>query len=412
MPAPFAATVFPESQQWVGVGRELTAATLVAPAVTTPAEKIEPDEKVTWIDDKSLRGYMAEQYGLVQGVEIADVGISGPVYLDTMGHYLFNLFGDYTATGSTPTNTTTLNGAVSAGATSCVVTSGSGYAIGQAVQIGVTGDGNPEIVVLTNVVTTTLTFANTPLRFAHASGKSVSTVVAPFTHIFSLLNSGNGQPPTHTLTHRQGISGSFGQNQYGYWCASEAALTLNAQQAFVHDTKGTSLLKQVVTGSALTNTPNTAALQPSWRALVGLGGPASGGTLISHIIEPKINFVRMLKPYWTLSGFQSPFAIGRNNFAITGGFTHLAVDESPMLNMLNNVQPQMQLAISNGLSGANLLSFQLDCQVAAYDTAKLQANDELEYAITFKAIANATNIGQSGGLSPGKVTLQNAVPTY
>src|SRR6185312_3047492 len=263
MPAPFAATVFPESQQWAGVGRELTNGTLVAPSITTPVEKVEPDEKVTWIDDKSLRGYMAEQYGLVQGVEIADLNISGPVYMDTFGHYLYNVLGDYRATGSTPTNTTTLSSGISAGATTATVASGPGYTIGQAVQLGITGDGNPEIVVLTNVVTNTLTFTGTPARFAHASGKSVSTVVAPFTHVFSLLNANNGQPPTHTITHRQGISGSFGQNQYGYWCASEAAFTLNAQQAFMHDTKGTSLLKQVVTGSALTNTPSTAALQAS-----------------------------------------------------------------------------------------------------------------------------------------------------
>lgn len=411
MPAPFAATIFPESQQWAGIGRELTLGTLVSPAVTVPVDKMEPDEKPTWIDDKALRGFMGEQYGLTQGVEIADFNLSGPAYLDTLGYLLHNVLGDYTATGSTPTNSTTLNGAVSAGATSCTVTSGTGYAIGQAVQIGITADGNPEIVVLTNVVTTTLSFANTPLRFAHPTGKTVATVVAPFTHIFSLLNSGNGQPPTHTITHHQGISGSFGARQYGYWCGQEIALTMNAQQALMHDTKGTSLLGAAATSSP-TNTPSTAPLQASWEAKVGIGGPASGGTLINSVIEPKLTFTRQLKPYWTLTGFQSPFAIGRNALAITGGFTHLAIDESPMLNMLNNVQPQIQVVISNGLSGANLLSCQIDCQAAAYDTAKLQANDELEYVISFKGIMNSTNVGQSGGLSPGKVTLQNAIPTY
>jgi hypothetical protein len=319
--------------------------------------------------------------------------------------------GDYTATGSTPTNSTTLSAQVAPGATSATVALGTGFAVGQAVQLGVTGDGNPEVVVLTNVSGTTLTFANTPARFTHASGKTVATVVAPFTHVFSQLNSGNGQPVTHTITHHQGISGSFGAKQYAYWCGSEAGFTMNAEQAFMHDTKGQAFLG-VAAGTAPTNTPSTAAMQASWECLVGIGGPATGGTLINNVIEPKLNITRQLKPYFTVNGFQSPFVIGRNTLAITGGFTHLATDENPMLNMLNNVQPQVQLIISNGKSGANLLSCQFDCQVAAYDTAKLNANDELEYEITFKAVANATNVGQSGGFSPGKVTLVNAMPTY
>lgn len=416
MPPTFGSVVYPESQQWIGIGREAIGAsgTLVAPAVTVPSEKVEPDEKVTWIEDKSLRGYMAETYGIVQGVEIADFGINGPVYLDTLGHILFNLFGDYVATGSTPTNSTTLTAQVNPGATTATVTSGTGYAIGQAVQLGITADGNPEIVVLSNVVTNTLTFANTPARFTHASGKTVATVVAPFTHVFSLLNSTTGaaQPPTHTLTHRQGISGSFGQNQYGYWCASEAAFTLNSQAAFTHDTKGTSLIRQTVTGSALVNTPSTSAMQAAWEGKVGIGGPASGGTQVFNVGEPKFTVTRALKPFWGVNGQQAPYAIVRNNLAITGGFTFLVIDDSPMLAMLNNTQPQLQIVVSNGLSGANLLSCQLDMQAGAYETTKLNGNDELEWEVTFKGVANATNAGFTGGFSPGKITLQNAVPTY
>src|SRR5215469_16796507 len=108
MPAPLAATVFPASQQWIGFGRELTTGTIVSPVATMPIEKGEPDEKVTWLDDKSLRGSMAEEYGLVQGVEQSEFDFNGPVYMNTLGYVLHNLMGDYTATGSTPTNSTTL----------------------------------------------------------------------------------------------------------------------------------------------------------------------------------------------------------------------------------------------------------------------------------------------------------------
>lgn len=412
MPAPFAAVIYPESQQWAGVGRELVGGTAVLPAITMPVDKPEPDDKPTFIEDKALRGYMGETYGLTQGVEIADFNLSGPVYIDALGYLLHNVMGDYVATGSTPTNSTTLTAQLTAGATTATVASIVGLAQGQAIQIGITGDGNPEIVVLSIAPAgSTITFTNTPARFTHASGKTVATVVAPFTHIFALYNGGNGQPVTHTITHHQGISGTYGAKQYALWCGQEIGLTLNAQQAFMHDTKGQSILG-VAASAAPTNTPSTAALQASWEAKVGIGGPASGGTQILNVIEPKITVGRQLKPYWTLTGFQSPFTIGRNALSITGGFTHLATDELPMLNMLNNVQPQLQVVISNGLSGANLLSVQFDCKVGAYDTAKLQANDELEYVVTWKGVMNATNIGQSGGLGPGLVTIQNAIPTY
>src|SRR6266567_1416301 len=94
--------VFPETQEWVGIAAELVAGTVVNPAVTIPVEKAEPDEKPVWLTDKSL---------------------NGPVYLDTIGHLLRNIFGDYAATGSTPTNATTFTGALAVGATTGTLTS-------------------------------------------------------------------------------------------------------------------------------------------------------------------------------------------------------------------------------------------------------------------------------------------------
>lgn len=404
-------TVFPVAREWVGFGRELTVGTIVAPSVTMPVEKGEPDEKPEFLDDKSLRGYMAEEYALIQGTEISAFDFNGPVYLDSIGHVLFNIFGDYSAVGSTPTNSTTTTAIANPGATTVTVASIVGYSNGSIVQIG-TG-ATAEVVVLSIAPSgSTLTFTNNPLRFSHANASTVATVVAPFTHTFSLLNSGNGQPVTHTLAFFQNISGSFGSRQYASWCASECEFVLDAQKLLSHTTKGVSFLSTPTIGSALTETLQNDLAQADWQAKVGIGGPASGGTLINDVISATVQISRQLKPYWTLSGQQSPFVIGRNALMITGKFTELAQNESPMLNMLNNVQPQVQIVLSNGLTGANLLSVTFNCQVAAYDTAKLQSNDEIEYEVSFKAIANATNIGGSGGLSPGSVIIQNPIPTY
>lgn len=402
--------VFPETQEWLGIAAELTAGTVVNPVVTIPVEKAEPDEKPTWLTDKSLRGQMVSEFALIQGTEFADFSLNGPVYIDTIGHLLRNIFGDYSATGSTPTNSTTLSAQASAGATTCTVASIAGYSNGSVVQIG--SGTTAEVVVLSTAPSgSTLTFANNPLRFTHASAQAVATVVAPFTHTFAVLNSGNGQPATHTLTFHQGITSAQGARSYAYFCASEMQFELNAEQLFTHSTKGMSFLG-APTAVAPVNTFTAALAQPAWEAKVGVGGPASGGTLVSDVEQVTVTLMRQVKGIWTAAGQQTPFIIARYDLTGTGGFKHLAQSETPMLNMLNSVQPQVQVVISNGLSGANLLSCTFNFQVAAYDAAKLNSNGAIEYDVTWKGIANSTNIGGSGGSGIASVILVNAVSTY
>lgn len=403
--------VFPEALEWLGIGPErLTPGVIAAPVITIPVDKADPDEKPVFILDKALRGMMGTTYGVIQGTESAELDFNGPVFIDTLGHLLLNIFGDYSATGSTPTNSTTLNAQAAAGNTTCSVTSIAGYTNGATVQIG--SGATSEVVILSAVPSgNTLTFANNPLRFTHANASAVATVVAPFTHTFAQLNSGNGQPQTHTLSFHQGISGANGARQYAYWCASEIDLSVNVEQLFEHSTKGMSFLGQIA-ASPLTNVQSATLAQASWIAKVGIGGPASGGTLINDVISANFTIQRQIKGYWTAQGIQTPYIFARNGLEIVGKFNELAQNENPMLNMLNNTQPQVQIIITNGLSGAALLSVTLNCQVAAYDTVKLNSNEEIEYDVTFKGVENSTNIGGSGGLGCGTVVVQNAVPTY
>jgi hypothetical protein len=401
--------VFPVAEEWLGMGREATTATPVNPTATIPAEKIEPDEKYNFLDDNSIRGMMANLFSATGGTQSGEVNWSGPVYLDTIGHTMLNLFGDYAATGSTPTNSTTLASQATAGATTCSVTSGTGYATSQAVQIG-TGT-SAEVVVLTNVSGTTLTFANTPLRSTHAAAQTVATVVAPFTHVFALLNSSPGQPPTHTITHYNGISGTYKANQYAYWCCSGCSFNMDAEKLFTHDTKGTSYIRAAATGT-VTNNFSSVAVYPNWRFSVGIGGPASGGTLINDVAMCSLDITREVKPRWTSDGQQAPYVIYRNALGVTGKFTEIAQSDSPMNELLNNTQPQLQFAATNGLAGANLLAITFDIKQAAVETVKLNNNEIIEYETSWKAISNSTNVGASGGAGPMVVTIQNAVPTY
>jgi hypothetical protein len=93
-----------------------------------------------------------------------------------------------TGTGSASPNT--LNGAVSAGATTVTLTSATGYTVGAYIQIDVNGSGpttTAEVRKITVVSTNTLTL-DTALVYAHANGAATKVVTAPFTHTITQAN--------------------------------------------------------------------------------------------------------------------------------------------------------------------------------------------------------------------------------
>jgi hypothetical protein len=407
-------TVKPVALEWLGIGAEAGGpGVIVAPAATIPADKIEPDEKYTLLEDKAMRGVMGSLFSVIGGTQSAAADFAGPVYMDTIGYVLDNLMGDLSTTGTTPTSstTTTVNAAV--GATTLTVTSIAGYSNGSIVQVGV--GAIAEVVVLSIAPSgSTLTFTNNPLRFPHLSGAAVSIVTFPFTHTFSLLNSvsgGNAQPRTHTVTHYNGLTGTYLAAQYAYWCAESCSFTMDPEKLFTHDTKGVSYIQQAATAAPV-NSISAAQAFPNWKFAVGIGGPASGGTLVYDLIALGVDIKREVKPQWTAAGQQAPYVIYRNALDVSGKFTEISQNTNAMGELLNNTQPQLQFTATNGLSGANLLSVTFNIQVAAVKTVKLEGSQAFEYQSTFRAVDNATNAGGSAGLSPMSVTLVNAIPTY
>jgi hypothetical protein len=234
---------------------------------------------------------------------------------------------------------------------------------------------------------------------------------APFTHAFSLLNSGTAQPGTLTWTQWQGLPATNLARQYAGACLSELVLKGNAETELVTwEGKGTAWLS-VIAGAIPTSAPTTAQPMAAWRSTLGVGGPASGGTQDKTIGNWEIKITRKLKPIFTGQNSQNPYIIQRGAVTASGklAFT-VPATEAAFLHMANNDQPQFQWLISNGGVGAALLSLQVDVQASAFDTTKPNFGAEaIGYDSTFKAVANTTNAGASAGSSPLKVTLQNAI---
>lgn len=407
MPAP--PTIFPSALCFFGTGKESSSGTAVTANRFPPLMKFDPMDDAHILIDEGLRGSMAKEYGSAVGALWATASFDGNTMLDWVGDALLNVDGDYTTTATAAAPNSTLNGAVTAGATSVVVTSGTGFAANQWIQIGPDASGGAEIVQVQSVSTNTLTLAaSTPTRFAHATASAVTntTNTSGYTHVFSLLNSGTGQPPTHTWVDRTGLTPSVGARAYPFGCIEELTFTANAEQLFKTAGKLTSFAS-APTGVAPTLTPTTELVQPSWEATATINS-----VQVFNVSEWIFTLKRVLIVKKTASGAQAPYTIGRGELTGDGKLSFVAADESPLTTYLAGTQQPLVLAVSNGLAGANLRSLSIQMTKGLYKKNSLKRDPLLGWETEYAGIANATDAGFSAGFSPAKITLVNQVPTY
>jgi len=405
-----------------------------------PLVNFEPEDKPLWLLDESLRGAMGDLYDFLQGPEYAEVTIpETPVYVDMFPHMLYNTLGDYTqsAPAATP-NTTTTGTANIPGATVINVASGTSFTVGMQIQVYVSGSSGPaEIVTVASGASTTITLnAATPLRLNHAAGSTVTnTTVAAgtYSHAFSVLNSGFisnssflnfGQPPTHTFTDRTQVpqigGNPGGARQYADACFQTLTLTGNAEKLLTWNGQFSSYIGQLAASPPVASVSSVRAF-PDFNTTVQL---ATSGALapVYNISEWQITLSRQLKVFFDNDGSQNPFVIGRGKIGLSGKLMFSpAVDETALLYMLNNTQPQLQILTTNGLATSNPLyqAVQTDILFADFDTSKINSGDVLfGYDVTFKSHHTAasrnsvTSTGWSGGYSALKVTVNNAVPVF
>lgn len=410
------------AKQFLGCANEgaATMGTAVAPAFTQLIDTLKPSDKPKFLKDTAWRGSMGtDAFGQIAGVKHAELDLGGPVFADGAGFFLRNILGDLAVTGTpTGSGSTTLAAQAAAGASS--ISTAASIPAATIIQIG---SGATAEVFTTGTPTGagpyTIPLA-TPaggLAYLHASAQAVVPVLAgPFTYAWSLLNSGGGQPISHTLTHSLGPTATVGARAYPGFAMTGLDLKFNVEtELLMWAGKGMSWPS---IPAAAAPTANGTSIKPiaSWQTLVGIGGPASGGTLVATVMDGETNIVRQAVPYFTANGVQTPYIIQRGLLNVAGKLNFGAVsDESALLYMLNNTQPQVQLVTTNGLSGTSLLTVQVDMQSCAFITSDPDtAKTAVGYNTTFEALFNTTNAGGSGGMSPIRVSVTcNVTPgTY
>lgn len=430
--------VAPSERSWLGVGRELTAGTAVLPVQTIPmdAKSYSPEDTPKFLPDEAIRGQMALLYNEILGPADGTFSFGGPNFLDSYGFFLDNIFGDlssyYNGTFTGTAVTTTAGPAV--GATSVTIAAAStGYAAGTYIQFEPGSASTSEVVKVTGTTATIIYFGNNPLRFAHGLAGSVYTIGtspnATFTHTFALLNQTLGyaglpgaQPPTHTITDNTNITtgtvqtygpaNPYGARAYPMSCVSALDFSGNAEQLIDIKVTG-NCWPSVVPATTATNVVSNVIPVAAWRSQVYIGGVGTANA-VYNVSDWTINLKRELHVYFTAQSAQTPFIIARGPFSASGTMAFsVASDDTDLYLMLENIQPQTQVTMTNGLSGTSAIALTFNMQVTAFIKDKVTRNSVLiGYDASYDAVANAVNVGGSGGLAPISVSLTNATPTY
>ena len=245
-------------------------------------------------------------------------------------------------------------------------------------------------------------------------GDNTDAGSAPTTHAVSLLNSGTGQPGSLTLVAYTGMTATTGARYFPGACLSELTISGNAESSLISmSAKGMAWPGVDYPSSAPTPSFGSVSAQAAWRYALGLGGVASGGSQNKTVREWSVTITRALKPEFTAQNSQAPYIIQRGMVGVSGSLTYTVPPDQTALGYLeSNTQPQLQIVGSVGAT-STLYGLQIDMQQCAMDTVKEKTDEEaLGYDATFIGIANSTNAGASGGISPIKITVSNQTASY
>lgn len=238
------------------------------------------------------------------------------------------------------------------------------------------------------------------------------TGAGPYTHTFSVLNSGQGQPPSHTFEDRQGITASTGARDWPGMCVSELTLSGNAEE-LLQFTASMTGWPTAAAGLAPTNVPTTTTVTPAWRSTVSLGG-----TAVPSVMEWSLTFTRELQLVNAADGTQGPFVIGRGPLTVSGQLTVVASDQAPLsaevplTTLVAGTQQALVIAVASNYAGTAGHSITFTMTKAQFENVTQQRNTLMGWQIPFRCWANSTDAGASGGSAPIKPVLINGITTY
>jgi len=223
---------------------------------------------------------------------------------------------------------------------------------------------------------------------------------APFTHTMALLNSGNGQPTSYTLTDTDPLS----TRQYASCRFSELTLKWDAAELLTWE--GKAIGWTGATASAPTSSFSTLPPVPAWALTATIGGVSAPNVKSVELAFKRSNS----EAIFTAQNSQNPYEVHVGPITLEPKIQFIAKDEQPLTDFLNNTTQPLVLNYATG-AGASAVQLQVTMTGWNYDEVKKdKGNSWIEFAAGGKAIGNVTDAGVSGGYSPCKVIVKNALP--
>ncbi len=218
----------------------------------------------------------------------------------------------------------------------------------------------------------------------------------PYSHGFTLLNSGDFQPMSYTMTDHYGVA----TRSYPGCQAGELSFSWDVDGLLSYTASGQSLLESTIA----TPTPSYGTLdpQPAWSATLQVAGSPR------YPVSGELSLSRDVGPIHVQDGQQTPRHIWVDALSVSGSFMLLKEDDVVYNQFLTNTQPIVQLNFTQGASRSlTFLMSRVAWDDASIDRGESYFRDGMDY----KALGNSTDAGASGGLSPLRATLINARST-
>ncbi len=222
---------------------------------------------------------------------------------------------------------------------------------------------------------------------------------APFTHAISTKNSTTAQPVSYSLNDYDSVDnrGYTGCQVY------DLKFTWDGEKALMWDGSLKGYSSAVQTKPAFSNTG--VAMLPGWLSAVTINSISA-----LTMIDAEIDLKRAGDPIHTADGTQAPYQIFVGELSVNGKLTVVADTSTQLTNYLAGTKIPLDFNFAQG-AGAAAVQFKAHMTNCNLDLVKVsRGKTYTEYELTYEAIANATDAGASGGKSPIKFTLQNALP--
>ena len=223
------------------------------------------------------------------------------------------------------------------------------------------------------------------------------TGAGPYTHTFSVLNSGTGQCPSYTLHDYNGLQA----RKYAASTESSLSLRFSAQELLTYSASYSCFAS--ATESTPTPTFSTLAPIAGW-----VGSVTHGGGANILLEEADITITRNVTPVFTIDGTADPSQMWQGPLSVSGRLMFLASDETEFTRYTGVTPTTTVLTFVQGTA-----SLVLTMTSIIYTGAKIERGDDFtQVSAQFEALGNTTDVGASAGYGPIKPVLVNSKATY